>query len=102
MDPNLDCCQISPLAAAGPLLDLVVSVPNLLPKWGGSHIVFGSDNHSVRKCCPHFTDEGAEAGWLCNRPKVTQCLTWRYRGALERWPIKVDCENKHEHGAFVS
>lgn len=52
---ELECCQM-PLLIVGPLLDLVAPVLNLLPKLGGSHIVFSPHNHPTRKCS-YFTRE---------------------------------------------
>lgn len=46
-----------PLLLVGPPLDLVAIVADLLPKLGGSQIVFSSHNHPTNEYCPHFTDE---------------------------------------------
>lgn len=63
------------LLMASPPLDLVAIVADLLPKLGGSHIVFSPHNHPTSECCPHFTDEDNRldakgGGELNNRPKV--------------------------------
>lgn len=50
-----------PLPMVGPLLDLMALVPDMLPKLGGSHVVFSPHYHPTRECCHHFTDEETKA-----------------------------------------
>lgn len=49
------------IANGGSSFYLMALVPDMLPKLGGSHIVFSPHYHPTRECCHHFTDEETKA-----------------------------------------